>query len=223
MHDPTITVETPAPKRSRGRPRKNAPKVKKTRAQLSAVRRAAGKIGGQRTAGIVSIATLQRNLVREHLDQRLMRATDVMLNGQISLARGQQFLFRIDKKFIETGRSKSGEPRGYWRNEKPVLVTAQYEIEAYLAELAGNNGDISDDKDEGAAYYFITTKEPNMLAIKDAQDRIHGKPRETIEHTGEVKFSLVQLATQRATIDGNADLTVLPADDTPMLAPGVVE
>lgn len=218
MLDPKITIETFPVKRPRGRPRKNAPKEKKTRAQISAVRRAAGKIGGRKSAGLVSIATLQRNLVREHVDQRLMRATDVMINSQISLARGQQFLYRIDKKFIETGRTKDGEAKGYWRNEKPVLVTAQYEIEDYLSELAENNGDISDDKDDGAAYYFITTKEPNMLAIKDAQDRIHGKPRETVEHTGEVKFSLVGLAAQRTMIDGNKDITVL--DETPMLAPG---
>lgn len=178
-------------------------KPRKTRAEISEIRRAAGKKGGLQKAGRVSLETLQKTLVREHIDQRLMRATDGMVNAQISLARGQQFLYRIKKTWVQTGK---GEKAGYWRNEKPELVTNQWEIESYLEELADNNGELSDDKDSGDTYYYITTKEPNMLAIKDGMDRVHGKPKETVDVTQTHKFSLLGLSKERIALNGNADV-----------------
>lgn len=217
---PNPTVAIKPPKRPVGRPPKYAPKVikppKKTRAERSAINRENGK----RKAGRVSIATLQKELIREHVDQRLMRATDGMVNAQISLARGQQFLYRIKKTYVQTGKTKEGEPIGYYKNEKPELVTTQWEIEAYLEELADNNGELSDDKDESDTYYFITTKEPNMLAIKDGLDRVHGKPKETQEVNVHNTFSLIGLAQKRAMLDGNKDVTII---DDPMLPPETVK
>lgn len=190
-----------------------APKKKLTRAELSAIRRDAGKKGGFAKGGHRSVIKLQKDLIREHIDQRLMRATDVAVNSHLSLVRGIQFLYRIDKTFVKTGskNKETGEANGYWRNEKPVLVTAQWEIENYLEELAENNGDLSDDKDEGAAYYFITTKEPNQQAVESTMNRLHGRPTETIAHTGDVKFSLVQLARTREEemLNANADTKII--------------
>jgi hypothetical protein len=52
-----------------------------------------------------------------------MKVVDVILDSQLALAQGTQYLFRIDKKWITTGKD-----RGYWRNEKPVLVASVEEI-----------------------------------------------------------------------------------------------
>lgn len=199
------------------------PKRKLTRAERAAINRENGRKGGFAKGGHRSVIALQKDLIKTHIDQRLMRATDVFLNAHISLARGVQFLYRIDKTFVRSGgkNKETGEANGYWRNEKPALVTAQWEIEKYLEELAENNGDISDDKDEGAAYYFITTKEPNQQAIDSGMNRVHGRPKETIAHEGEIVFSLVQLAAQRKSemLDANADTKVLEEPDVLLNAP----
>lgn len=174
-------------------------------AAFSDARRKNGQKGGLVKGGRVSIAVLQKTLIKEHIDQRVLRATDALLDSQISLAKGLSFLYRIDKKWIATGKGDAG----YWRNEKPVLVESRVEIEEYLEGLK-DEGDATDDQDEGAAYYFITTKEPNNEAIKDMLNRVHGKPRETVDVNQNVKFSLIDLAEKRAMIDGNKDMVVLP-------------
>lgn len=187
-------------------------KPKRTRAEISAIRRAAGRKGGLQKAGRVSIATLQKDLIKEHIDQRMMRATDVALDSQIAIARGLSFLYRIDKKWIPTGKD-----RGYWRNEKPVLVESRTEIEEYLERIAENNGDIEDDEDSGAAYYYITTKEPNNQAIDSMLNRVHGKPKETVDVNQHHTFSLLDLHKKREMIDGNADTRIV--EELPLLAP----
>lgn len=187
-----------------------AVKPKLTREQLAIVRARAGRAGAAAKHGAKSPAQVEKAIVRDQIEQRLMRATDTMLNAQISLAHGQQFLYRIDKEWNEKLKK--------WFNLKPVLVTSQFEIENYLEELADNNGDLSDDKDEGAAYYFITTKEPSIQALDSSFNRVHGKAKETQDVNVNHTFSLVALHQKRREIvDGNAGMRILP--NPPLLAP----
>lgn len=189
---------------------KKADKPKRTRAELSVARARAGRAGAAAVHGYMSPAKVEKIVIRDHLDQRLMRATDKMINGQISLAVGQQFLYRIDKEWNRVLNK--------FVNQKPVLVESQLEIEAYLQELADNNGVLEDDKDGGAAYYYITTKEPSIQAIDSAFNRVHGKARESLDVNQHHTFSLLDLHKQRRTmIDGNADTTIMA--DVPMIAP----
>lgn len=196
---------------------KNTLRIRKTPSELSAVRRAAGRQGGYKKHGKRSLKNLEKDLIREHIDQRLMRATDVYINGQMSLAKGLQFLYRIDKTFIRTGKDKNtGEQQGYYRNEKPVLVESQWEIETYLETLAENNGDISDNDDESAAYYFITAKAPDGQAIEQGLARVHGRAPESIKIETHHTFSLAELATSRnafPALNGNSDVTILPTNE----------
>lgn len=191
-------------------------KPRKTRAEIRAIRSAAGKKGAAAKHGRGrSIATLEKEAIKKAIDQRAMRATDRLMNGQISLATGQQFLYRIKKTWVEMGKLKRGQAdegnqSGYWRNEKPELVTSQWEIEQYLEELAENNGELDDDKDGGDTYYYITTKEPNNQAIDSLLNRVHGKPKDDNALAGlHAAFSLLELArrsTSLAPINGNADV-----------------
>ena len=191
---------------------KSSKKPRLTREQLSIVRSAAGRAGAAAKHGAKSPAQLEKAKVAAHVQQRLMRATDVYINGQIALAKGVSFLYRIDKKWIPTGNN-----RGYWRNEKPVLVESQFEIEQYLERLAENNGDVADDQDDGAAYYYITTKEPSVQAIEAGLSRVHGKARETQDVNVQHNFSLVALGKEsRELIDANADAREI-VDNAPLL------
>lgn len=119
-----------------------------------------------------------------------MAATDVLVNSRLSLARGQQFLYRIDKK-------KVIGPKGgvSYQNLPPELVTAEWELQAYLEGLA--EGDISDDKDPSSAYYYLTTKEPVNAALDSIENRVHGRAKESLDVDVNVKFSLKGLSDRR--------------------------
>lgn len=195
-----------------------ATKPKKTLAEIRLIRSEAGKKSGatRRANGVRTpkkIRALEKEIVRHQLEQRFMRVTERTATAQISLAVGQQFLYKIEKKRIEG-------PKGgvRYENQKPVLVTAQWEIENYLEELADNNGELSDDQDPGATYYYLTTKEPNNEALKDIHNRTFGKPIETVDLNTHHTFSLTDLAASRVALDGNADLIILPNSDAALPA-----
>ena len=128
----------------------------------------ARKVG--RPKGAKSLRTLEKERVLEAYRQRVMSNADRLLNAQMSIALGQQFLFRIDK-------TKVIGPKGgiSYRNERPVLVTSETEIEDYIN---GNfvEGDVDDGKDPAASYYYITTKEPENQALEGILNRTFGKP-----------------------------------------------
>lgn len=129
--------------------------------------------GAGRKPGKKLPKTLERERVLEAIRQRTMKIADRIVDKQLVLVNGQQFLYRIDKTWVKTGK---GETSGYWKNEKPVLVESEGEIRDYLERLSDEaNGDIEDDKDPGTAYYFITVKEPSNQAIDSMLDRTFGK------------------------------------------------
>lgn len=123
--------------------------------------------------------TIAREKVTEALNQRVFQIADSLLTPQISLAKGQQFLYKIEK-------TKVVGPKGgvSYKAEKPKLVTSELEIQDYLDYLVNvANGDLEDDQDPGATYYFITTKEPSNMAIDSILNRTLGKPKDSVDVT----------------------------------------
>jgi len=110
--------------------------------------------------------------------RRASDASGDILNSQLSLARGQQFLFVQEK-------DKDGRRVG-----KPSRVESAETIAAFLA------GELDDEED---AYYFITAKEPDSHAIKDVLDRVHGKPIDRVDMTtkGDSLNSLKELSDEQ--------------------------
>lgn len=156
-----------------------------------------GKLGG-RPKGSYSPRTLEKMKIKQHLDQRYMRASRALANAQIHIATGQTFLYKIEKEWIKTGvNKKTGEENGYFRNKRPVHVTSQEEIESYLDSLTDEMNGEKKEYDEGATYFYLTAKEPSNEAIKNIMDRVHGMPTAKIEGTLEHKFSLLDLAERR--------------------------
>lgn len=173
-----------------------------TEKQIAANRRNALKAG--RPKGRKDNKTLEKEKMLRIIEQRYMAATDQLVNSRLSLARGQQFLFRIDKKEIIG-------PKGglSYQNLPPKLVTEAWEIEEYISGLV-QEGDHMDEKDPGAAYYYITTKEPVNMALDSIENRIYGKPKESLNLDVNVKFSLKGLADRRRAIElGNSHVKVL--------------
>lgn len=133
--------------------------------------------------------TLEKEKVQEALSQRVFKIADSLLNPQISLAKGQQFLYKIEK-------TKIIGPKGgvCYRNEKPQLVTNEWEIQQYLDDLTAKaNGDMEDENSPEATYYYITAKEPNNMAIDSLFNRTLGKPKESMQLEANVTFTLEDL------------------------------
>ena len=150
--------------------------------------------GAGRPKGKKNKATLERDAIRRRVEQRYLRAAEAIASAQLGLGVGSQYLMRIDKKWVKQGKG------GYWRNERPVRVESLSEIEEYL-EGAIKNGDAADDTDSGAAYYFLTTKDPENIAINSMFDRALGKVKENVEHSGVIGFSLLKLAQEAEHIE----------------------
>lgn len=153
-----------------------------------------GKRGGKqpgagRPKGSKTKATLEKEAIKKVFDQRIMKVADRLADAQISLATGSQYLYKIEKE--EIIGPKGGKS---YRAKKPVLVTSRYEIEAYLEGVV--EGDIADDRDPRATYYFLTAKDPENTAIDSMFNRVWGKPRESVDmqHSGNVNISLLERA-----------------------------
>lgn len=148
--------------------------------QIAANRKNAQK--GGRPPGKPTQQKLEVMAVRERIKQRTLGVADLLFESQLSLARGAQYLFRIDKEFVKTGTGKGGEQKGYYRNKKPVLVTSPEEMRQYLEDEI-TNGDAHDEFDEAASYYFLVARDPQNQAIEAMQDRGLGKVGQTLDIT----------------------------------------
>ena len=115
-------------------------------------------------------------MVQERLQQRAMEVADVIFDSQLSLARGQLYLFKIVKSWVSTGKDK-----GWWKSKKPVIVTDPEEMRAYL-EMSDEERE-KEEEDTGATYYYLTAKDPSNEAIKDLHDRTYGKPQTNLDIT----------------------------------------
>lgn len=143
-----------------------------------------GKLGG-RPKGSKSKATKEKEAVLQAFRERVMSIADDLLDSQLTLAKGQTFLYKIEKELVIG--PKGGKT---YRNKRPVQVTEQWEIEAYLEGLL-EEGDKDNDNDPNATYYFLTVKEPNNNAIDSMLDRTFGKSVSRTELTGKDGEALI--------------------------------
>lgn len=118
--------------------------------------------GAGRKEGSENEDTKERRIAEKEMKDRIIRSKDALLNAQMSIAQGTQMLFKIEKEIDEKGNEKKS---------KPILITSQSEIEAYLA------GEFNDGDD----YYFITTERPENKAIDSLFNRVLGTPRATVD------------------------------------------
>lgn len=149
---------------------------------------------GGRPKGSKSPATLEKEAVLAAYRQRVMRNADILLDSQLSLAKGLQYLYKIEKK------RKVG-PRGgvSYEAQKPELVTNPEEMRAYI-EGTLEEGDAEDANDPAATYYFLTSKDPDNRAIDSMLDRSFGKSTQTVAGPdgGPVQVTVVKYAQKKA-------------------------
>lgn len=116
--------------------------------------------------------------------RRVVKITGGILTKQIHLITGQSFLYRIDKEWIKTHGKD-----GYWKKLKPVLVENTSEIQEYLERSIVNEESMEDSGESGSAYYYITTKEPDVAAMREVLNRVYGAPRQALELSGALSIN----------------------------------
>lgn len=112
--------------------------------------------------------TIENKIAEEYIRKRIIGALPSIISSQMSLAKGCQYLFKIEKEYSEK-QNKWYVPKG----RQPKIVKDKNEIAAYLA------GEY-DDKDE-ADYYFMTTDKPENKALDSLLDRTFGKATQKSE------------------------------------------
>lgn len=141
-----------------------------TSEKLKQAARKNGKKGG-RPVGSVNAATLEKMAVKKAFNQKVLGVVDILFRNKLHLAQGVSYLYKIEKYYKGTGKNRK------LMKKKPKLVTAQWEIEAYLEERIVN-GELEDPED---TYYYITTDKPSNQAIEDMLDRGIDKVAQSIK------------------------------------------
>jgi len=141
-------------------------------------KRGGARPGAGRPIGSLSEEGLEKQRVFHEVKQRIMQKAQRLLDAQISIAQGQQFLYKIEK-------TKVVGPKGgiSYRSEKPKLVTNEWEIQAYLDDLVDEENGEGEPAEAQDTYYFITTKEPVNQAIDSMFDRTFDKARQITDIT----------------------------------------
>lgn len=122
-----------------------------------------------REKGSKNKKTKEQEVIRQEFKDRVLKSMGELINSQMNLAKGCQFLF-----VIETYKYK--DKSGKWKEErkKPKIVESQSVIEQYLA------GELDEEDDE---YYFMTTQKPDNRSLDSLIDRVFGKAMQSMDLT----------------------------------------
>ncbi len=136
-----------------------------------------GKKGG-RPVGSRGKTVLEREAVLQSWKQRTFNFMNTLQDSQMTLARGQMFLYRVDKEYVQSGKG------GYYKKLKPIIVEDPEEIRDFIEREADGSNPVDDESNSGSAYYYLTAKEPNNQAIDSMVDRALGKAIATTQIQG---------------------------------------
>ena len=155
------------------------------------VKRGGKRPNAGRPRGSKNKLTKKAKIHEKTVKERILKNTDKLLNSQISLAQGQQFLYEIKMRNVG-GRRKAVH----------TLVEDPKKIQQYL-----------DDELDEDSYCYITTKSPDNKAIDSLLDRGLGKA--TTNAKTETAFTFEVLDYQQPEmIDGNVQDVLLENNKT---------
>lgn len=131
---------------------------------------------GGRPAGAVSAQTKRKQLGAKRIIDRVYKMTDKLIDAQAIVALGSH-------KMLRTFVGEDGMPH----------------VETIRDEERMQK--LIDEGVYGKDYVIVVGAMPDHRAVTALLDRVYGKPKETIELQGEVKFSLKGLAERRAQVE----------------------
>lgn len=125
--------------------------------------------GAGRRPGSKNKKTLEKEAIKQKMEQRVMQNIDKLINAQFDLATGE--------KYLMVTRTIG---RGAKARRETEIITDPKLIKKFLDDESSLDSD-----DE---YYFMTTKPANNQALQGLLDRTFGKAPQSIENTGEQKI-----------------------------------
>ena len=132
------------------------------------------KYGGGKKKGDRHKKSIAVEAALETYKQEMLRELKPILTSQLQSAKG---LFVVLRRGLIKG--KNGK---LYRGGQLEQVKDQDEIERLL-----------NSEGQGEDWHIITSREPNIPALKDILDRVFGKPQETIEHKGDVRLLIMDI------------------------------
>jgi hypothetical protein len=130
------------------------------------------RAGAGRKPGKLNYSTIQRMEIRKQFENRIHLNVDKLLNAAMNKALGETYLM---KKVTE--RDSKGKVLRVYHE----VVTDPHTIIDYLdGELEGNTS-LNDEAED--AYYYMTTKPVDMVAVKELYDRAFGRAPQNIDMT----------------------------------------
>jgi hypothetical protein len=132
------------------------------------------KYGGGIKKGQRHKKTIDIEKAREIYKQEVLSELKPLLISQLQSAKG---LFVVLRRGLVKG--KNGK---LYRGGQLEQVKDPFEIQ----QLLNSDG-------QGEDWHIITSKEPNIVALKDILDRAFGRPTETIEHKGDVRLLIMDI------------------------------
>lgn len=136
---------------------------------------------GGRPKGRRSRYDIEKTNTERLYKRMIVRSVRKIAYAQLSLARGCQYLFKLEKEYDEKQKRYVIKP-----GTKAQVVKDRQEIADYLAGEYDNS--------EEADYYFITTEKPDIKAIDSALDRVFGKATQNTNVN--VRFSMSDLLNE---------------------------
>lgn len=130
-----------------------------------------GKKGGARPnagrkAGGQNKTTIEKKVAEKAMKDRIVQATDMLINAQLGLAKGGNSL--MCQKFDNNGKKKG----------KAFIIEDDDIILQFL------NGELDGGRD---MYYYMMKKRSDNKAIANLLDRAYGKPKESLDLGVKVK------------------------------------
>ncbi len=128
-----------------------------------------GQLGGKRKGagrpkGLKNKKTVEENIIKDEMKQRVLKSADHLVSAQMNLATGVSYLMCVT--YVGTGKN---------RKKNVEIVENKNTIADYFA------GEL--DMSLGEEYYYITSQKPENKAIDSLFDRTFGKAQQSIDHT----------------------------------------
>lgn len=126
--------------------------------------------GAGRPKGSENKQTREKNAAAKLFRARVAKNADRLFNAQVSIATGTQVLFVVHT-----------DSKGVRR--KPEMITDIETISRFLDENEGEDGTMDNGQNTTEDYYYMTTMQPNNMAIEGMLNRAFGRAKESIDLT----------------------------------------
>lgn len=147
--------------------------------------------GAGRPRGSKNKLTKEARIREESVKERVLKSVEELVNAQLSLAKGSNFLYKIKMRNV-----------GNRRKPEHILVTDPDEIRRFL------DGETEDE------YYYITTKSPDNKAIDSLLDRAFGKATTGSLQDNSFNLNLIQYGEKEKLGDGVRDVRAESDNDS---------